>query len=270
MKIRLIALLSGMLLTTVGCLATEEDPSAVLFKELDQGPWQEAMYDSGKVDWTHQWVLDGREADITNDADGMHYASGWEEGNHAHHAVLWTKQSFAGDVRIDFSYTRTDDAIRNVNIIYVQATGNGEGEFVEDIVSWSHLRAEPWMKYYFQRMNTYHISFAAFGTKNTDPAEDYIRARRYMPGVDAGLRGTDLKPDYARTGLFNPGETYQVTVIKRGRDLLMRIVGQDGPYFCHWRNEDLPPIQHGRIGLRHMYARSARYQDFRVAVRPGK
>ena len=198
----------------------------------------------------------------------MHFASGPEEGNHADHAVLWTRESFAGDVRIDFLYTRTDEAIRNVNIIYVQATGSGEGEFAEDIMAWRHLREEPWMKNYFRTMNLYHISFAAFGTKNIDPEEDYIRARRYMPTVDAGLGGTDLKPDYARTGLFRTGVTYRVTVIKQGRELRMRVMDGDRAFYCHWRNESLPAIEAGRVGLRHMYARSARYQNFSVSVRP--
>ena len=42
----------------------------------------------------------------------------------ASHAVLWTKQSFAGDVKIEYEYTRTDDANQYVNILYIQATGS--------------------------------------------------------------------------------------------------------------------------------------------------
>ncbi|MBT5901511.1 MAG: DUF1961 family protein [Opitutaceae bacterium] len=248
-----------------GSLAAGDGPA---FEKLDTGAWEEVLHDSGTGDWRRNWTLDGLTANITNGADGMHFASGPEEGNHADHAVLWTRESFAGDVRIDFLYTRTDEAIRNVNIIYVQATGSGEGEFAEDIMAWRHLREEPWMKNYFRTMNLYHISFAAFGTKNIDPEEDYIRARRYMPTVDAGLGGTDLKPDYARTGLFRTGVTYRVTVIKQGRELRMRVMDGDRAFYCHWRNESLPAIEAGRVGLRHMYARSARYQNFSVSVRP--
>jgi hypothetical protein len=238
------------------------------FERLDTGAWQVALRDAGDGDWRENWSLDGLTAEVTNGPAGMHFASGPEEGNHADHAVLWTQERFTGDVRIDFLYTRTDEAIRNVNIIYVQATGSGEGDYAEDIMAWRHLREEPLMRHYFRTMNTYHISFAAFGTKNTDPEEDYIRARRYMPKLEDGLIGTDLYPDYARTGLFQPGKTYRVTVIKTERDLWMRVLGGDGVYYCHWRNEDLPIIEEGRIGLRHMYARSARYQNFSVSVRP--
>lgn len=240
------------------------------FEALDAGAWHEVLVETGADDWRTNWFLDGLTAKVTHGPDGMHFASGPEEGNHADHAVLWTKESYAGDVRIDFLYTRTDEAIRNVNIIYVQATGSGEGEYTKDIMAWRHLREEPWMKHYFRTMNTYHISFAAFGTKNTDPEEDYIRARRYMPKLEAGLGGTDLEPDYARTGLFQPGKTYRVTVIKTGRDLRMRVLDGDRAYYCHWRNPDLPTIEEGRIGLRHMYARSARYQNFSVSVRPSE
>lgn len=240
----------------------------VKFAKLEAGDWAETMFDSGTGDWREKWSLDGLTAEVTNGAEGMHFAAGPTEGHHPDHAVLWTQESFAGDVRLDFLYTRTDETIRNVNIIYLQATGSGEGEYAEDIMEWRHLREEPWMKNYFRTMNTYHISFAAFGTKNTDPAEDYIRARRYMPIMDAGLGGTVLKPDHARTGLFKPGITYKITVIKVGRDLHMRIIEGERAYYCHWRNENLPDIEQGRIGFRHMYARSARYQNVRVSVRP--
>lgn len=248
-----------------GWVAADDETA---FERLDTGEWQVVLRDAGDGDWRENWSLDGLTAKVTHGPEGMHFASGPEEGNHADHAVLWTRESFAGDVRIDFLYTRTDEAIRNVNIIYVQATGSGEGDYAEDIMAWRHLREEPWMKHYFRTMNTYHISFAAFGTKNTDPEEDYIRARRYRPKLGEGLSGTDLKPDYARTGLFQPGVTCRVTVIKTDRDLRMRVLDGERAYYCHWRNEDLPIIAEGRIGLRHMYARSARYQNFSVSVRP--
>ena len=263
-------LLTGLIVGMIGGILDASDSKsevAATFAELDRGEWEEVLLDSGDGDWREQWFLDGLTAKIENGEDGMHFASGPEEGNHADHAVLWTKKSFVGDVRLDFLYTRTDEAIRNVNIIYVQATGSGEGEYAEDIMAWRHHREEPWMKNYFRTMNTYHISFAAFGTKNTDPAEDYIRARRYMPTLDAGLGGTNLKPDHARTGLFKPGVAHQITVIKVGRDLHMRIGEGDRAYYCHWRNENLPEVVTGRIGFRHMYARSARYQNVRVSVR---
>jgi hypothetical protein len=33
----------------------------------------------------------------------------------------------------------------------------------------------------------------------------------------------------------------------------------------HFRNKRLPVITDGRVGLRHMFTRSARYRDFRIS-----
>lgn len=246
-----------------GCSRTAEEEE---FDSLLNANWKIELEDSGTGDWSDNWMLDGKQATLTNDESGMHFQAGPEIDDFAHHAVLWTKQSFEGDVRIDYDYTRTDDTIRNVTILYVQATGSGEGPYKEDIAEWSELRVVPAMKTYFNNMNTYHISYAAFGTKNDVPEEDYIRARRYMPLLKQGLKGTDLKPDYSRTGLFATGVPHQVTVIRKGRDLYMWIRNAEREYLCHWNNPTLPEVTEGRIGLRHMYSRGARYQNFRVAV----
>ena len=122
------------------------------------------------------------------------------------------------------------------------------------------------MMSYFNRMNLYHISYAAFGQKNDDPKEDYIRARRYLPDAGKGLSGTELKNEYVRTGLFKTGVPYRITVIKKGQTLFMHIQGDGREQLCHFLGDALPPIVEGRIGLRHMYTRSARYRDFRVCV----
>jgi hypothetical protein len=90
------------------------------------------------------------------------------------------KASFDGDLRIEYEFTRLDTTVRFVNIIYIQATGSGEDGFGHDISEWSDYRRVPSMSHYFRNMHTYHISYAAFGTQNNDPDEDYVRARRYM------------------------------------------------------------------------------------------
>jgi len=115
---------------------------------------------------------------------------------------------------------------------------------------------------YFNHMHTYHISYAAY-PNDQDSTEDYIRTRRYMPEAN-GLRGTDLAPDYFRTGLFKTGVPHTITVIKRGQELFMHVRNDEKQMLCHWKNESLPPILEGRIGLRHMFTRSARYRDFRI------
>jgi hypothetical protein len=74
-----------------------------------------------------------------------------------------------------------------------------------------------------------------------------------------------LVPDYYPNGLFETGVPHRVTVIKRDRDLYLRIENASQAYYCHMRNADLPPVISGRIGLRHMYTRTARYADFSIS-----
>jgi len=108
-----------------------------------------------------------------------------------------------------------------------------------------------------------HISYAAFA--NNADTTSYIRARRYMSNKD-GLKGTDLQPDYYPEGLFRPGVLHRITVIKKERDIFMRILNAEQVYYCHMSNTDLPPVISGRIGLRHMFTRAARYKNFTISV----
>jgi hypothetical protein len=117
---------------------------------------------------------------------------------------------------------------------------------------------------YFDHMNLYHISYAAFPNKG-EVREQYLRARRYMPEKD-GLKGTDLLPDYYPEGLFEKGIPHKITVIKKSSDLLMKVENAEQTAYFQMANPDLPPVVGGYIGLRHMYTRSARYKNFRVST----
>ena len=195
----------------------------------------------------------------------MEFKAGPKVWDDSHHAVLWTRQQFKGDVKIEYEYTRTDDEIKMVNILYIQATGSDKGEYKKDILEWADLRTIPTMSKYYDNMNAYHISYAAFGTRNEKSGNDYIRARRYMPDK-TGLQGTDLKPDYANTELFKTGVPHKITVIKHDRDIFMHIQNSSKELLCHWTNPNLPTILEGRIGLRHMYTRNAIYKNFRIST----
>ena len=126
--------------------------------------------------------------------------------------VLWTRESFEGDLKIEYDYTRLDSETRCVNILYIQATGSGEEPYAKDITEWSELRRVPAMRMYFNHMNTYHISYAAF--PNNEDTTQYIRGRRYMPNA-TGLEGSNLDPDYFPEGLFEPRVPHKITVIKK-------------------------------------------------------
>lgn len=244
-------------------MMNDNDQSA--FDAAAAGRWMETLSYSGQGDWREKWFLDGEVGRVSNGFDGMTLTAGPEAGDDAHHMVLWTKQSFEGDVKIEYEYTRLDDANRFVNILYIQATGSGQPPYDKDILAWQDLRRVPAMRTYFNNMHTYHLSYAAFDNAGTSD-EQYLRARRYMPH-GTGLAGSDLRPDYFPKGLFAPGVTHRITVIKQARDIFVRIDNPDQVFYAHMANIDLPPITEGRIGLRHMYTRSARYRDFRVYVR---
>lgn len=233
------------------------------FETLENsGNWQLKFEDDCTKNWQSKWFLDGEKATVENSGEGMHLIAGPEFGNDAHHMVLWTKQSFNGDLKIEFSYTRTDKETKAVNILYIQATGTGQGNFSEDIFEWNHLRKVPSMRTYFNNMNALHISFAAF--PNNEETQDYVRVRRYPVTTDKGFKQLEIEPTYFDTGLFKTGETYKITVIKTDENLLFKVEGDGLTKLYSWNTSHLPPLIEGRIGLRHMYTRSAIYKDFKV------
>lgn len=232
-----------------------------IFDAVNSAGWNEVFCDPCTGDWQKQWFLDGEIGRVECDDAGMRLIAGLEFGNDAHHMVLWTKASFEGDLKIEFDYTRLDDETRGVNILYIQATGSGEAPYAKDIAEWTDLRRVPAMSMYFDHMNTYHLSFAAFPWDDSGP---YIRGRRYMPD-ETGLEGTDLEPDYFPEGLFEPGVLHNITAIKKGCELLVCIRNSQQEYYCHMVNRHTPPVTEGRVGLRHMFTRSALYRNIRIS-----
>jgi hypothetical protein len=236
------------------------------FEQASKGHWQEIFTDSCTGDWKEKWFLDGEIGSVETSADGMQLTAGPQFKNDAHHMVLWTKESFEGDLKIEFDYTRLDFETRGVNILFIQATGSGTGPYANDIAKWNELRRIPAMRMYFDHMNTVHVSFAAFPNEGEDRS-GYIRGRRYIPDTSQGLKGTEYAPDYfPPEELFVPGVPHRITVIKKGRDLYMRTENSGMVYYCHMTNTALPPVTEGRVGLRHMFTRSARYKNFRISV----
>ena len=231
---------------------------------MDKRDWDLCLTDDLTEDWQKNWFLDGENTRITHSGTGMDYWAGPKPGDDACHAVLWTKRSFTGDIKIEYEFTRLDQMLRFVNIIYIQATGSGAKDYPSDIAHWAHLRKVPAMRMYFNHMNTYHISYAAYGMENDDPHDDYIRARRYMPETERGLAETDLLPDYFGTGLFATGVEHKITIIKTAQHLSMNIVNPEKEMHCQWDTTPFPAITEGRIGLRHMYTRGSGYRNFRV------
>ena len=259
-------ILLAFILTSLSCQA--QDKNQAEFEQLNASKaWNLQLSDPCTRNWQDNWFLDGKIAKVEQDEKGMNFIAGPVNRNDAHHAVLWTKQSFSGDVKLEFNYTKTDERIENVNILYIQAEGIGTEPYDLDISKWNNLREVPTMSIYYNYMNPLHISFAAFPMVNTDPENDYIRVRKYPITEGRKFDETEIPPTIEKTGLFQPNVTYRITVIKTATELFFQVKGAGVEKLYSWiLKENQSPIK-GRIGLRHMYTRSARYNDIKIFVK---
>lgn len=234
------------------------------FDALMSAKWKEVLTEDGTTTWDSQWFLDGLVAKVEQTPGGFSFYAGPDQFNDSSHAVLWTKKSFKGDLKIEYDFTKLDDRLVNVNILYIQATGHSPKP--KDISQWADERTVPSMRLYFNHMDAYHISYAAFHTVNSDEQADYLRARRYMPEWKQGLKKTEYGELYEKTGLFRTGVEYHLIVIKNGSNLYMRVTGDGVDRLFHWEDTSFPLITEGRIGLRQMYTRHSKYRNFKVST----
>lgn len=249
------------LLVVLSCTAKDQDEFEKVNKSTD---WKLQFSDLCTEDWQSNWFLDGEFATIEHSAKGMNFNAGPVNRNNAHHAVLWTKESFEGDIKIEYNYTKTDSQIINVNILYIQATGIGTDSFEVDISKWNEFRQIPTMSKYYNYMKAIHISYAAFNMKNDDPNADYIRVRQYPSVEKKSLRGTEISPSFSETGLFKTDVTYKLTWIKTKTNLYLKVEGDGKEKKYSWILDKPQSITEGRIGLRHMFTRSAQYRNFKI------
>ncbi len=223
--------------------------------------WKLVFEDSGIADWQNQWFLDGAASTVANTPEGMLLKSGPIAGKDASHAVLWTKQRFEGDIRVEYDFTRVDSNLDHVSvcILYMLATGVGKGPFVEDILAWRELRKIPAMRLYFRNMNCYHFSYACTGGKDFN----YVRARRY-PTKGNFQTDTLIGPSYDNVDLFKPGETWHLVFEKTGTNITFTATKDDEKHMWTWDASGFPRLEKGRIGLRQMLGRESRYANFKV------
>lgn len=224
--------------------------------------WKLELKDSCTNDWNEHWVIDGKEAKISHNSEGMTFAAGPNQ-NDASHAVLWTKQRFKGDMRVKFIMTRLDDINRFVNIMYFQANGIGTIGAPKDIHLWREERLTPSMSTYFTKMDLLHISFAAFGNDN-DEADDYIRVRRYPVTPERSFDEIEVEPTIFNTNLFESNAENEIEVIKTSKDLAMIVTGKDKELFQHWDISKVSPLEEGPFGFRHMHKKVTRYKNIEI------
>jgi hypothetical protein len=252
MRLLLPVVLSTVLVA--GCTAPPSDE------------WRLVFSDSGTGDWTDGWFLEGEKATVENTPGGMVFSAGPVPKEDASHAVLWTKRSFVGDLKVEYDYTRLDSmmSVDAVNILYIQASGLGTDESPTDIAQSTTQRSVPAMSEYYLNMNALHISYATTGPRRAH----YVSARRYPADTkDSFPSGTQIQPIYENVELFEPGRSYHMTVVKEGALLSFTVKGNGRVRTFEWDTTQFAPVTEGRIGLRHMWARSARYSDLRVYVK---
>lgn len=223
------------------------------FEAANAGSWQTVFADDGTGDWTDHWFLDGEgTSSVSNSPEGMELKA-LED-----HMVLWTQESFEGDLKIEYTFTRTDVDGGGVCIIYIQATGRGDAGYETDITEWSDYREVPGMGKYFRNMHLYHVSYAC----------GYVRGRRYRPDIQRMNTYSELSPEYLvdNNDFFEPGVPYRITLIKTDRAIRMKAVGPEKALYFMLDNERWPAVTEGRIGLRQMHTRESRYKDFTVSV----
>jgi hypothetical protein len=152
-----------------------------------------------------------------------------------------------------------------VNVVYLQATGLGTDESPKDIFLSTDRRHVASMKSFFLNMNLLHVSYSATGPGR----KDYVSARRYPVTGKEGFKGTQIEPIHENVDLFKPGETYHITVLKKGGELSFTAERDGVRRVFEWSTAGFPAVTEGRIGLRQMAARSSLYRDIRVYAEDG-
>ena len=228
--------------------------------------WDLAFSDDGRGDWSGRWFLEGDLAVVERTGRGLELASGPTPEDPGSHTVLWTRQSFSGDLRIEFDFTRLDTMTEatSVIVIYLLATGTGTDDSPRDIALSSSRRGVPWMRSYFLDMNLLHISYAATGPARSH----YVAARRYpAASVEDFDQSTLIPPVYEGVMLFEPGDTYHITVIKEGDRLSFTAETEGQGRTFSWDTSTHAPVLEGRVGFRQMGARRSRYENISIHVR---
>lgn len=93
--------------SSIARAATVASPSADYARLADAPAWTVVGRDDPRTEWRQFWMLDGERATVTRDAKGFEFRAGPRRGEDADHAVLWTRATYRGDVKVTFDYTRT-------------------------------------------------------------------------------------------------------------------------------------------------------------------
>lgn len=255
----------------ISCTGGPENPDAAkpAAPEAKEKPSKVLFEDDMMGDWREQWFLEGKKATLEHRDEGLYFSGGTvtkamdREEYHAHHAVLWTKQVFEGDIRITYEMTRVDTSDYGNTLLYIQAQGLGNDEYPEDISRSSPSRDISAMDKYFSYMNLISLSF-----------RENLRCKRYPLRDENGEpypQGV-IEPIVDYIGMI-PGKRYRVDVEKRAESMRLQLSDAESGEKYTDQTWDLTLIDDriepktvtkGRIGLRHMSTKQFIYKDFKV------
>ena len=256
-----------------------DDKGTILFQQAHAF---DASSTSTTRPWQEDWFVDGRHATVEyrNDDDDddasllLYFAAGTvtkqqdPEHYQEHHAVLWTRQVFDGNVRVSFDMTRLDTSDYGTVLFYIQAQGIGTvAPYERDIYAWRDLRQVSSMDKYYNTMNLLSISL-----------RENIRCKRYpWNNVETGQPNPNiLLPPMVDYETIVPHQSYHVVLEKRNPYLTLRLYRNDDKTTSEktclvdttWDQRDCPELQPwietGRIGIRHMSTRQHLYRNFQV------
>ena len=257
-----------LLSLSLGCSPEKrDDPGASGAEAASQILFTDPMSEN----WPDQWFLDGEKATLQHRDGGLFFSGGTVTKDddpveyHAHHAVLWTKREFEGDIRVSYQWTHVDTSDYGAILLYIQAQGIGEGPYDRDIFLWREMRSVPAMDKYFKNMNLISLSI-----------RENVRCKRYPWFDREGNQYADgglIDPMVEYKEKIEPGKTYRIVVEKRNPMVSFRIIDTatgEATIDHTWdttkidEGYEVKQITKGRIGLRHMATKQAIYKDFKV------
>lgn len=232
-------------------------------------PESRLFEDTMAADWQKNWFLDGQEATVEHRDGGLCFSGGTVTKKddpveyNAHHAVLWTRPEFEGDIRVSFECKRVDDSDYGNVLIYIQAQGIGTPPYVKDIYAWREFREIPAMNKYFTYMDLLSLSL-----------RKELRLRRYpLRSMDESVKfSSPIEPMEDWHGMIR-NKWFRFVIEKRKKSYTFRSYDAETGELLKeftWDTSDqgegreLPFVEKGRIGLRHMSTKQSVYKNFKV------
>lgn len=226
--------------------------------------WRLAFSDNGTGRWSDDWVLFGNpeRISVTNGPDGMTFRAGDGTDANADHAILWSKRSFSGDLRVEWDYTVLDRYSSTIppngycSALMLYSSGAGTFGLPTELLAWPQQarQADTSGRYFHERTRGLQLNYAFVG----DPRGNRFRIRA-NPGY---LLGTESD----ETDFFRPGASYHVAVEKTGAVVGVKVaeLSSGREFSTTFADPLLQNYSSGRIGLRNMNRRESRYAKVRV------